>query len=244
MCLLALFYRVVDDAPLVAGANREEFYDRPGLPPQLHDLGGCRAVAGTDPRAGGTWFGVNEHGVMIAVTNRRDAPVPANPRSRGLLARDLLTLPSARVAADAAGKELSTGRYAGCNVVCADSDAAIVLHAADWLRVAFLPVGIHVLSNGDVNDPGDERVRYALSWLDGRGYIAGVQCVSALQDLCGQAGGDGPAICLRGEGRGTVSSSILLVRDPISHGTYLHAQGSPDHTPYVDYSYLLRELRR
>ena len=33
MCLLALFYRVVDDAPVVAGANREELYARGGEPP-------------------------------------------------------------------------------------------------------------------------------------------------------------------------------------------------------------------
>ena len=28
MCLLALFFRVVDDAPLIVGANREEAYSR------------------------------------------------------------------------------------------------------------------------------------------------------------------------------------------------------------------------
>src|SRR3954453_5320422 len=62
MCLLALFFRMVEDAPLVAGANREEAYARGGSPPQILD-GPCRAVAGLDPLAGGTWFGVNEHGV-------------------------------------------------------------------------------------------------------------------------------------------------------------------------------------
>ena len=31
MCLLALFYRVIEDAPIVAGANREEAYARGGI---------------------------------------------------------------------------------------------------------------------------------------------------------------------------------------------------------------------
>src|SRR5207253_2764050 len=42
MCLLALFYRVVEDAPLVVGANREEAYARGGEPPRILD-GVCRA---------------------------------------------------------------------------------------------------------------------------------------------------------------------------------------------------------
>ena len=91
MCLLALFYRVVEDAPVVVGANREEFYRRGGDPPRLH-VGPPRFVAGVDPVAGGTWLGVNEHGVLAAVTNRRkDAPAGtsaqpgiARPRSARL----------------------------------------------------------------------------------------------------------------------------------------------------------------
>src|SRR5712691_2028599 len=35
MCLLALFFRAVEDAPLVVGANREEMYARPGEPPRI-----------------------------------------------------------------------------------------------------------------------------------------------------------------------------------------------------------------
>src|SRR3954447_20357315 len=92
MCLLALFYRAVGDAPVVVGANREEFYARGGLPPRL--LGGRPAVlAGLDPAAGGTWLGVNEHGLLVALTNRPKSAVPPRPRSRGLLVRDLLRGP-------------------------------------------------------------------------------------------------------------------------------------------------------
>ena len=54
MCLLALFFRVVEDAPVVVGANREEIYRRGGEPPRILD-GPVRALAGIDPAAGGTW---------------------------------------------------------------------------------------------------------------------------------------------------------------------------------------------
>src|SRR5207248_10588383 len=135
-------------------------------PPQLLD-GPCRAVAGLDPVAGGTWLGVNEHGVLIAVTNRPRSQTPPRPRSRGLLARDLLGCPSAAAAVDLATRELGGDRYAGCNVVCADAERAVVLQAAEWLRVRPLPPGVHVLTNHDVNDESDRRIGHALWWLTG-----------------------------------------------------------------------------
>jgi uncharacterized protein with NRDE domain len=241
MCLLILFYRVVEDAPVVVGANRDEVYSRGGSPPQVLE-GPCRAVAGLDPVAGGTWLGVNAQGVLAAVTNRPRSEVPAKPRSRGLLARQLLGCPTAAVAAEQGARELNANRYAGCNLLCADRDSAVVIEAGDWLRVRPLPPGIHVLTNHDVNDASDRRGAHALGWLGQRGYAISSQIVRALQELCAQRGDGGPPMCVRGEQGGTVSSTILALRDPLSQGVYLHAQGPPDRTPYVDYSALLRQL--
>jgi uncharacterized protein with NRDE domain len=243
MCLLALFYRVVEDASVIAGANREEEYARGGNPPELLD-GAVRAIAGTDPVAGGTWFGVNARGVLIAVTNRRKERKPSAPRSRGLLARDLLTRPSAEAAADTATRELDTGRYDGCNILCADAADAVVIHSGDWLRVRLLPPGLHVLANRDVNDDADPRVTHASWWLNERRYAGAEHCLLALRELCGQTGNGGPAICLRGATRGTVSSCAIALRSPLERSLYLHAQGPPDRTPYADYSHLFLELNR
>jgi uncharacterized protein with NRDE domain len=241
MCLLALFFRTVEDAPLVVGANREEFYARGGEPPRLLD-GPVSAVGGVDPAAGGTWLGLNAHGVLVAVTNRRKSQPPATPRSRGLLTRDLLHCESATEAIETATRALDHGDYDGCNFLCADAQAAAVIHAGDWLRVRLLPPGIHVVANRDVNDASDPRVMYALNWLGRRAYSCSQQVVLALEELCAQNGSEGPAICFRGVNRGTVSSSILAVRSPLLSGVYLHAQGPPDVTPYADYSHLLSQL--
>ena len=61
-----------------------------------------RIVAGRDLRVGGTWLGVNEHGLLVGILNRRqnengdnDSPTPT-PRSRGLLCMDLLQLRNRR----------------------------------------------------------------------------------------------------------------------------------------------------
>ncbi|HEX5271423.1 MAG TPA: NRDE family protein, partial [Gemmataceae bacterium] len=189
-------------------------------------------------------LGLNAYGLLVAVTNRAKSRPPDRPRSRGLLARDLLACESATAAVEKATAALDTDEYAGCNLVCADADTAAVIHAGDWLRVRLLPPGIHVLANRDVNDASDARVLFALDWLARRPYRCVQQAVTALEELCARCGEDGPAMCIRATNRGTVSSSIVAARAPLASGVYLHAQGPPDVTPYEDYSHLLRELNR
>jgi uncharacterized protein with NRDE domain len=78
--------------------NRDELRTRkPALAPRLRELGGARFLAPTDGDAGGTWLGVNEHGVTIGLANgvrtaRDDGP--ATFRSRGLLVLGLLAAAS------------------------------------------------------------------------------------------------------------------------------------------------------
>jgi uncharacterized protein with NRDE domain len=241
MCLLALYFRAFEDAPLVVAANREEAYARGGTPPQVIH-GRCVAVAGIDPVAGGTWLGVNEFGLLAAVTNRPQSQPPAQPRSRGLLLRDLLDCADAKSAVELASTELGRNHYAGCNIVCADPDNVLAIHGGDWLRVRFLPPGLHVVSSNDVNDASDRRVGQAIWWLGQQKITHSSHCVTALKELCGQTGNGDPAMCLHGKVGGTVSSSIIFMRPSLADSSYWHAQGPPDRTPYQDYSGLLREL--
>ena len=68
-----------------------------------------RVVCGIDRQAGGTWLGVNQFGLLVVVTNRPKALAPLEPRSRGLLCRDLLDRRNARDAVATAVKELAEG---------------------------------------------------------------------------------------------------------------------------------------
>jgi hypothetical protein len=192
--------------------------------------------------ADGTWFGVNARGVFVAVTNRRKSETLPRPRSRGLLVREMLACSSAAAAVEHAVRELEQNHYAGGNFLCADASGAAVLHAGDWLRVRPLPPGLHVLTNGDINDASDSRLSYAAGWLGRRPYAAASDCVQALRQLCAQHEPENPPMCFRDKERGTVSSSIVALRGSLTDSTYLHAQGPPDRTPYEDYSPLLRAL--
>lgn len=83
MCVVAM----IVGGPLTVAANRDEYLGRPSAPPSEIEPG---VIAGKDLQAGGTWMGVNRHGLFVAITNRR-APsrTPESP-SRGLLALEAL----------------------------------------------------------------------------------------------------------------------------------------------------------
>src|SRR5258708_22195062 len=71
---------------MVLVANRDESVERAWDPPAAWwpDLPGV--IAGRDRTAGGTWMGLNSHGVTAAVLNRPGSLGPAEgKRSRGEL---------------------------------------------------------------------------------------------------------------------------------------------------------------
>ncbi|MEZ5975263.1 MAG: NRDE family protein [Planctomycetota bacterium] len=73
--------------------NRDEKHSRgPELPPEIDREGPLAYIAPTDGEAGGTWFAVNEAGVVLALLNgyqESAGPPPETPMSRGHLVREL-----------------------------------------------------------------------------------------------------------------------------------------------------------
>jgi uncharacterized protein with NRDE domain len=183
---------------------------------------------------------VNARGVLVAVTNRAKTQAPKEPRSRGLLARDLLQCTSAAEATALAARELGRGAYAGCNFLVADHLTAQVIHHGDWLRINPLPAGVHVLTTADLNNSVDRRIACALDFLTRNNWQTSGECLDALKVLCARR--DDPAICIHGEQGGTVSSSLVALRRPLARSMLWHAQGPPDRTPYADLSALLQQV--
>lgn len=243
MCLLALQFRTFAAAPVLVAANREEYYNRPASLPAVQP-GSPRVLCGIDQRAGGTWLGVNEHGLVVGVTNRLKSHLPAAPRSRGLLCRELLACPSAAEAIALGERELATDHYAGANYLCADRDCAAVIHAGDRLETIELSPGLHLLSNGDVDDCADARQLYARYLFSIRFPSSPQAFLDRAQEVCQQgpnSAGD-CTIILRGDDRGTVSSTLISLAAHAEDSVFLHSPQAPDLSAYADYSPRLREL--
>lgn len=241
MCLLAIEYRVVEGAPILIAANREERFDRPATRPRVQP-GLPPVLCGIDELARGTWLGANAHGVVVAVTNRRKSHLPAHPRSRGSLCRELLACSSGAEATSKCLSALWSGAYAGANFLCIDALGGAVLHGGDELRVLELTPGLHLIGAGDLDDDADLRLRLARELFEYRlpssvdDFLATAGRVCA----CGPLGAQGISILVDQGDRGTVSSTLIALADNPDRCRYLHAPGAPNRVAYEDHSEALR----
>ncbi len=91
MCTLVILHRPRHDWPIMIEVNRDERTDRPWDPPARHWPDRAGLVAGLDRQAGGTWLGLNDHGVGSGVLNRLHSLGPRPGfRSRGELPLEAL----------------------------------------------------------------------------------------------------------------------------------------------------------
>ncbi len=240
VCTLAIYFRMFPRYPLLLAANRDEQYDRPSAPPQLFG-NKPKIVAGRDLRAGGTWLGANEHGVLAAILNRRENGHPValpGVRSRGLLCMDLLSRPSA---ADAhAFMRNHRSAYNPFTAVVADRHEAYVSYnAGEEIVMQRLEPGLHVFSSAAEFDLHSAKADRAYSLFgqvgeelrrtgnEGIGRLTALH--SALGDHSLPAGSTDPgdAICVHRERSGTVSSSIVRFSPSDSCFEMFHCSGMP-----------------
>jgi hypothetical protein len=142
MCTLVLLRRPGAIWPLVLAANRDELASRPARPPGRHWADRAEVVAGLDVQAGGSWLGINDHGVVAGVLNRTGTLGPAaGKRSRGELVLEALDHADAAAAAHALS-DLDPDAYRPFNLVIADNrDAFWLRHAGGLPGFAFRTAG-------------------------------------------------------------------------------------------------------
>lgn len=154
MCTVVTLRRPGHDWPLILAANRDEMRGRAWSPPARHWPDRPATRAGLDHEAGGSWLGVNDHGVVVAILNRRGSLGAAEgKRSRGELVLRALDAPSARAAADAICS-LDAGAYRSFNMAVADAADGFWLRGlgAGPIAASPLPEGIGMLTAWDLND--------------------------------------------------------------------------------------------
>ena len=248
MCTLALYFEVFPGYPLVVAANRDEHYDRPSAPPSITGTDPT-ILAGTDLRAGGTWLGVNDYGLLVGILNRRQNPgsIPRdNYRSRGLLCLELLRLTGVKDL-DQVFASFLPNDYQPFTVVCADAKSACVAYNTDQsIEQMRLAQGLHVFSNSfefSTASKKTNRVYETFSQLSEsadrllliRDYVP--RAAKALGD---HSTGDHltdprEAICVHGDISGTVSSSIIFLSDSERTFHTYYCAGAPCQNSFKEY---------
>ncbi|MGD1879593.1 MAG: NRDE family protein [Kiloniellaceae bacterium] len=255
MCTLVILRRPWHPWPVILAAIRDDMIYRPWAPPGRHWPDRPEVVAGLDRTGGGSWLGLNDHGVVAAILNRRGSlgPEPGK-RSRGELVLEALDHADALAAAEALA-ELNPGAYRSFNMVVADNRDAYWLRnlgAPDSkvIEVTPIPPGLSMLTAYDLNDPASARIaRHKADFAAAEppapdtdvptgGDWAAWQAILARSDAPGEAGSEAAMTVERG-GFQTVCSSLLALPAPPQPGpeaaarpVWLFAPGRPDRHPY------------
>jgi len=166
MCSLVILRRPDHSWPLLVAGNRDEMRDRSWAAPGRHWDDRSDVVAGLDRLGGGSWFGLNDHGVVAVVMNRQGTLGPqSGKRSRGELVLEALDHAEARAASEALS-DVEPNAYRGFNLFIGDPVSAFWLrHRGDGLgRIgAFeVPPGLHMLTARELDDEEVARIRIYL----------------------------------------------------------------------------------
>jgi len=157
VCTVLLRFTPGASWPVLLGAVRDEFVDRPWQPPAAHWPDRPGLIGGRDATAGGTWLAVDAAGkVVAALLNGYPLGKPADGTrpTRGNLALDLL----------ARGPQAVPGpdevvRYDTFHLLYASLDQAVVWSwdGRELIRTD-LPAGDHIIVNEGVNAATDPLV--------------------------------------------------------------------------------------
>lgn len=222
MCTLIAAWQVFDDAPVAVAANRDEAHSRPFEPPQRRSWE-KPVVAPKDCRAGGTWIGYNERGVVAALTNRWRQPAAdeVTTRSRGQLVRTALCEPTTTAAVARLRDELTTNEYRPCHLFVADSEAAVLVlndGPESGHECHHLDPGLHVVLNAGFDDrwlPPTQTRRSATQQGAAeriRESLRGSATVDEWRERVTAVVSDHRfGRCLHGAGFGTRSSSVVVL---------------------------------
>lgn len=246
MCTVIILRRPGHDWPLLLAGNRDEMLGRPWKAPARHWPDRPEIVAGLDEAAGGSWFGINDHGVVATILNREGTLGPADgKRSRGELVLDALDHADAAEAVETLS-HLDGRAYRPFNLLVADNRDAFVLSLTDdggRIRTTPVPAGLSIMASSDLNATDHPRTRFFRPLFQAapvpdpdQGDWKGWQELLGCRIWDGDAGPRGAMCIVTDWGYGTGSSTLLALPSVTRFGTkpvFLFAQGRPDQTPWV-----------
>jgi len=244
MCTLVAAFDPDAVYPLVVAANRDERLSRPSTPPRLWP-GRPPFLAPRDEQAGGSWLGLNQRGLFVAVTNRFGVTPEPDRTSRGQLVLRALGSPDAATLHRHLGS-LSHDHYNAFHLLYADRAKAFVTWS-DGTRIQQqeLEPGLHIITERSLG--GDDHARTELI----QKYAEPLRrrqepSVEELQTMLGQHAADAfgsTCVHMPDFGYGTRSSMLLWMGRSLVSTKMAWAEGPPCTTPFVSQAALLTALR-
>jgi hypothetical protein len=237
MCTVLVLLRPDHPWPLLIGENRDERTDRASLPPGRHWSDAPGILAGRDLLGGGSWFGVNDDGVVATIINgaHRLGPLPGKA-SRGELVIRALREPTAARAVGAIAA-LSPEGYRGFTMLIADRRSAFALANDErTIRIDALAPGHHIVTPEGCDVAGSPRYdAHAATFRAAPPPEPTENLWSSWIDLLRHEDDDDPrrGLTIRiGDDIATVSSALVAVPAEPLPPVFLFADGPATRAPY------------
>lgn len=242
MCTLILDFAPTRERPYLVAANRDEVLSRPSTDPRRWS--GEPFVAPRDEHAGGTWLGLNVHGLFVAITNRFGSVNDAARESRGTLVLEALRHTSA-AALHATMAKLSAARFNPFHLLYTDGrDAFVSWSPGNVMQQQALEPGLHIVTERSLG--GDDRSRTELIRGEWPRLTrdAGLPTHGALHQLLSTHGPEGHGVCMHlpQYNYGTRSSLILFGSTQAPLCQWWWADASPCLSPHLPRPELSAEL--
>lgn len=219
MCTVVLLYKQLEDYPVIIAQNRDALPESIESPPSNLTCDG-RVFGPRDMKSGGTWIGVNQAGLLCALTNRYQ---PNRENYSASMSRGHLVLNVLEHADNCdEGSKLVfdiclANRLKYFNLFLADVDGLWKIEYARHINLARLEAGRYYHSSSGY-DPGtirtqrEDRLRDLLEDFE---PVSLTDCLTKLEAVCrDHYEGNLPsetAICMHGTRRRTMSSTVFAV---------------------------------
>lgn len=255
MCTLTLLNKLVDSYPIVALHSRYVKRGSEELPPRRTELR-RHIYSPLDVASGGTWIGMNDAGLLTAVTDQVTAWVPNPERSRGLLVFDVLEgFSDTASAKDYLSRPETRRGYRRGNFVILDQESAWHVVWDRGIVVREIEAGAYALTNLTMLPDIEwtehvervwrrvERRRLRvlelakrLNTSDPEGVLRGLMSVAS--DHGGEKGTG--SICYHDpSGENLQSSSTLIaVASPVPSSRIYYCAGNPCEGEFREYSHI------
>ena len=207
------------DAGFRMACSRDESHGRaPALPPQQHVYDGVKTLLPVDPSSGGTWVGVNEHGVALTLLNYNlPAPPIGRDRSRGDVIPTLLPAGSVDEVISRAGT-IERDRMMPFRLVACDGERVLLWKSTEPIETAEVnkwdgqPLMFTSSGLGDHLVEGPRRALFDSWFSDDPLKVLQEQKAFHRHKWPGQ---EHLSVCMHREDARTVSYTTIDVRPPV-----------------------------
>jgi phosphopantothenoylcysteine decarboxylase/phosphopantothenate--cysteine ligase len=252
-------YKKFEGFPIIALHNRYAVKGTVEQPPRKN-MWKHLIFCPVDVTSQGTWIGFNDAGLFAAVTDQHTEPVEQVKRSRGKLIMDVLGNFSNSVEAlEYLKRELKIGGYKKGNFILLDKDHGFHVIYDEEVIVREVEKGDYVVSNlapiegrklskaiHKILKEASVRRNRALKLLSDISEDDVSKLVEKLMSVAKdhEHGLSELSICYHSEEEmETTSSTIVAMGRELKDSKFLYVKGNPCKGEFIDYSYLVREVK-